>query len=93
MISRRMLREFSGRHPEAKTSLDAWYHVATHATWTSLADVKQVYPQADFVAGLTVFNISGNHYRLITHIVYRYQTIYIKAVLTHAEYDKGKWKP
>jgi mRNA interferase HigB len=84
MISRRMLREFSGKHPQAKTSLDAWYHVATHATWTSLADVKRVYPQADLVAGLTVFNISGNHYRLITHMHYKRQIIYIRTVLTHA---------
>jgi mRNA interferase HigB len=40
----------------------------------------------------TVFNISGNKLRLITDVVYRYQTIYIKHVLTHAEYDKGAWK-
>jgi mRNA interferase HigB len=40
----------------------------------------------------TVFNIKGNSYRLITEINYRYGRLYIRYVLTHAEYDKGAWK-
>lgn len=40
----------------------------------------------------TVFNISGNRYRLIVLIDYTYQEIYIRQVLTHAEYDKNNWK-
>ncbi|MDZ7963699.1 MAG: type II toxin-antitoxin system HigB family toxin [Nostoc sp. DedSLP03] len=30
--------------------------------------------------------------RSVTFIVYETQRIYIKYVLTHAEYDKDKWK-
>ncbi len=92
VISRRPLREFAGKHPQAKTSLDAWYQATRHATWKSLADVRRMYPHADLVEGLTVFNIAGNRYRLITSIDYRKQTVYIGSVLTHAEYDKGGWK-
>jgi len=55
-------------------------------------DVRQVYPQADAVGELTVFNIKGNAYRLIVKIEYRWEQIYIRRVLTHAEYDKGDWK-
>nr|WP_232225275.1 type II toxin-antitoxin system HigB family toxin [Dactylococcopsis salina] len=36
----------------------------------------------------TVFNIKGNRYRLIVGIDYKKQIIFIKYVLTHAEYDK-----
>jgi len=93
VISRRRLQDFSGKYPQAKKNLDAWYHVVKHATWASLTEVRQVYPAADFVKGLTVFDISGNHYRLITHILYKRQIVYIRDVLTHAEYTKGKWKP
>ena len=56
------------------------------------------YPHADGVrvgAGtgtLTVFNVCGNKYRLVVRINYRFQLINIRAVLTHVEYDKGKWK-
>jgi len=31
-------------------------------------------------------------YRIITGISFALQICYIKQVLTHAEYDKGKWK-
>ena len=92
VISRRPLVEFAEKHPQARTGLDAWYHVTRHAKWKSLVDVRQVYPHADLVRELTVFNIAGNKYRLITHIRYRRQIVYIRAVLTHAEYDKGGWK-
>lgn len=40
----------------------------------------------------TVFNLGGNSFRLIAGINYESQTIFIKDVLTHAEYDKGDWK-
>ena len=40
----------------------------------------------------TVFNISGNRYRLVTEIYFEDQTILIRHLLTHAEYDKDDWK-
>lgn len=39
-----------------------------------------------------VFNIGGNKYRLIATIAYSIQTVWVKHVLTHAEYDEGAWK-
>jgi mRNA interferase HigB len=51
-----------------------------------------MFPHADQVDRLTVFNIGGNKYRLITYIVYEKKRIYIRDILTHKEYDKGKWK-
>ena len=55
------------------------------------------YPNADAVtadsgATMTVFNIGGNKYRLITSIWYRGRQVHIKMVLTHPEYSKDKWK-
>lgn len=47
---------------------------------------------ADLVANFTVFNISGNNYRLITYIDYQAQIIFIRDVLIHADYDKENWK-
>ncbi|MCV3214424.1 type II toxin-antitoxin system HigB family toxin [Plectonema radiosum NIES-515] len=55
-------------------------------------EVQATYPKAEAVGSFTVFNIKGNNYRLIVDIVYEAQRIYIKYVLTHAEYDKDKWK-
>jgi mRNA interferase HigB len=44
------------------------------------------------VGRYTVFNIKKNSYRLITRIRYRGQTIFIIKILTHKQYDEGKWK-
>jgi len=92
VISYRKIREFLVIHPDADTSLNAWYKAARRASWQNLAEVKQVYTHADLVGRYTVFNIKGNDYRLIARIVYRSQTIFVVGVLTHVEYDKDKWK-
>jgi mRNA interferase HigB len=85
------LRTFWERHATAETLLRAWYQVASHETWHSLNDVRQTYPSADLVERLTVFNIGGNAFRLITRVEFQRQEIYIRHVLTHAEYDKEDW--
>lgn len=97
VISLKLLREFWSRHPDAEIPLRQWYKLATHARWQSLAELRADLPQADGVMNrrgetLTVFNTGGNKYRLIARIRYDYQLINVRAVLTHAEYDKGKWK-
>lgn len=92
IISRKALREFSEIHADAEAPLDAWYRVAKSANWKNIMDVKEVRPDADYVYCYTVFNIKGNDYRLITEINYKSQMIFIRYVLTHAEYDEDKWK-
>lgn len=92
IISRRRLLKFCENHPDAATALNNWYRTAKSAEWQSLADVRQVDPSADAVGNFTVFNIRDNNYRLIVDIIYVNQRIYIKYVLTHAEYDKEEWK-
>jgi mRNA interferase HigB len=72
--------------------LRAWYKIASKADWRSFADVRQTYSSADYVDPFTVFNIRGNHYRLIVKIEYKKHLVFIKHVLTHKEYDKGSWK-
>jgi mRNA interferase HigB len=79
-------------HPDSKSSLSAWYKTAKKASWQNLAQLKAVYHSADLVGRYTVFNIKGNHYRLIARIIYRSQTLFIREVLTHKDYDLGKWK-
>jgi mRNA interferase HigB len=92
VISKTKLVEFWQVHADAKEALSAWHRVATRATWTNLEDVRQTYSTAEAVDRWTVFNVRGNHYRLITVIHYNRQKLYIRHVLTHAEYDRGGWK-
>jgi mRNA interferase HigB len=92
VISFKRIREFFSGHRDAETSLTAWYRVTKKANWQNLAELKQTYPSADLVGRYVLFNIGGNKYRLIARIVYRSQTVFVVAVMTHEEYDLGKWK-
>ena len=92
IITRKRLLEFSEKYTDAEGSLDRWYRIVKHTDFHSFTDLRKTFPQADQVGGFTVFNISGNKYRLISYIVYDRKKLYIRDILTHPEYDKGKWK-
>jgi mRNA interferase HigB len=84
------LRQFWIQHADSEDALNDWYKFASKAKWSNLLDVQKRYPKAEAVGNFTVFNIKGNNYRLIVDIKYSSQTIFIKYILTHAEYDKEK---
>jgi mRNA interferase HigB len=91
-ISKKKLREFWEKHPKAKSPLEAWFQVAKHAEWASFVDVRKAFNTADAVGRFVVFDIGGNKYRLIAVIHYNRRKLFVRHVLTHAEYDEGKWK-
>jgi mRNA interferase HigB len=93
ILSKAAINEFSKTHRDALESLLHWHGITRRAAWRRLADVRTDFPHADAVDAFTVFNISGNKYRLVSAIKYRWQIVYIRHILTHAEYDKGRWKP
>ncbi len=92
IISRRKLRDFCQNHADVCKALDDWFITVSQAEWRNLVEVQSVYPRAEAVGNFTVFNIKGNRYRLIVSINYERQLVYIKYVLTHAEYNKDAWK-
>jgi mRNA interferase HigB len=92
VISQRLLKAFWERHPRSETSLRVWYQVVRHARWSSLGDLQQTYPTADQVERLTVFNIGGNEFRLVARVEYKRREVYVRAVLTHAEYEREECK-
>ncbi len=92
IISKAAITEFSKTHKHALESLLHWHGVTTRAAWRRLVDVRADLPHAGAVDIFTVFNTSGNKCRLVSVIKYRWQIVYIRHILTHAEYDEGKWK-
>jgi len=92
VISRKRLVEAAAEHPQLIQPLDAWYRIAKRAEWRNLMDVRREFPSADAVWKFTIFNIKGNAYRLITEINYRTGRVFLRDVLTHAEYTRGGWK-
>lgn len=92
VIAKPALVEFWTKHPDAETSLQAWFRTVESRDFSDFNDLRSTFAAADHVDGLTVFNIGGNKYRLITAIHYNRHKVYIRAVMTHAEYDRGEWK-
>jgi mRNA interferase HigB len=92
IISKAAITEFSTTHTDALEPLLHWHSVTRRAAWQHLADLHADFPHADRVVIFTVFNIGGNKYRLISVIKYKWRIVYIRHILTHAEYDEGKWK-
>jgi mRNA interferase HigB len=92
VISKSAWRDVVAKDPTVERPIAEWHKVAQLAQWRSLVDVRNVYPHADFVEPYTVFNIRGDAYRLVVKIEYRWQIIFVKRLLTHAEYDKQGWK-
>jgi mRNA interferase HigB len=92
LISRRPLKEFWEKYPDAETGLRHWIKAVETASWKNFADVRQVFGRSDQVGKFIVFNIAGNKYRLITVIQFDRQRCYVRHILTHKEYDLAKWK-
>jgi mRNA interferase HigB len=96
IISRARIREYWEHHPDAENTLKKWYKVVENASWNSFSDIRKTFNSADWIhinnKDVCVFNVGGNTIRLIAAIHFNTNTVYIRAVLTHAEYDKQNWK-
>ena len=88
IVSKKTLREFWKRHPDAEEPILAWYREVERADWDTPAKIKAMYRNASIVGRDRVeFNIKGNTYRLVVKINYPYRVVYIRFIGTHAEYD------
>jgi mRNA interferase HigB len=92
VITRKRLNKFAERYPDARSSLAHWYAIMLRSRLGNFAQLRETFPHADQVGRFTVFNIGGNKVRLIAAVHYNRNKIYIRQVLTHQEYDTGKWR-
>ena len=92
VLGKEILDEFASEHGDVGGQLAAWIAEAESATWESPAEIRARYATASFLSdNRVIFNIKGNRYRLITRVNYRAGRIFVKALLTHAEYDRKEW--
>src|SRR5947209_3075194 len=100
VLDEAVFAKFIKKHRDAAGWLRDWVEITRASTWHSIVDVRKIHSSADGIHirrgsdGLvvTVFNVKGNKYRLITTIDYGQQTVFIHEMLTHAEYNSGSWK-
>jgi mRNA interferase HigB len=97
IITKRRILDYAKQHPNAAANLSAWITVTTAAKGQSIVGVRKIFPNADLASvrsskTVTIFNIAGNHHRLIAAIHYNTRSLFILKLLTHAEYGKDRWK-
>lgn len=69
----------------------AWFVLAKKADWQSLDDVRRQFPSADQVGRLLIFDLRGNQYRLVVRVSWKSQRLFVKELLSHAQYDRKEW--
>ena len=88
VIKKKTLDAYAAQYPDAAEPLRSWRKLMERQDFRDLIAMRAVWPTADFVDPYTIFNIKGNHYRLLTIVHYRYKRVYIKGFFTHAAYDR-----
>jgi mRNA interferase HigB len=86
LLNRGALQAFASKHRSAKSRLDNWGTAVRNANWGKFADVRQTAGSADVVGPNVVFNVGSD--RIVATIDYVRQSVRIKRVLTHAEYER-----
>lgn len=92
IISHAKIIQAQADHPTSAPALDQWYRLSKRVIWRNFADVKGCFPATDKVGDKFVFDVGGNKLRLIAAIHFNAGRVFVRAVLTHKEYDKGDWK-
>jgi mRNA interferase HigB len=97
IIKRTTLRAYGRRFPKAAKALEDWARLTLATAWQNLVETRRTFPHADQVKvkskkTVTVFNVCGNNFRLITAVHYDRQKVFILDFLTHAEYSRNLWK-
>ncbi len=89
VIAEKTLRLFWVQHADARGALEAWLEFVERVVWNTPADLQRDYGDDTVLPNnRAVFNIKGNKYRLVAHIHYQSQIVYIRFIGTHAEYDR-----
>ena len=72
------MREFWEEKPDARDALESWNAFMLNSSFKNPNELRAVFNHADFIGnGITIFNIKGNDYRLIVHMMYKWQVVFI----------------
>jgi mRNA interferase HigB len=86
---RELIDDFVDQHADSEVALQRWIDIVERSIWRSHVDLKRTFPATDYVGkGRYVFNIKGNHYRLVVVVVFIDGVLRVRFLGTHAEYDK-----
>ena len=91
IIAKPAFAEAAIKYPAHATAIMDTYKVLESGAFKDPHALRNVFPSADnfkYVDSWWVINIAGNNIRLIACILFGIQTLYVKKIVSHAEYDK-----
>ena len=89
IVTRSVLTDFGKVHADADGELREWIRVIRRKHYATSREVKADFPSVDFIGPETaVFNICRNDYRLVVAFVFPMGRVFIKKMMTHAEYTR-----
>ena len=89
IIATRTINAYRECYPEADGALKSWVAQIEGNDFKHFPDLKRMFPTADFVKpDRIIFNIKGNHFRLITAVDFKRQMVLIKWFGRHKDYNK-----
>lgn len=92
VLNRNLLKSFAEKHTSAKSALESWFHDAENSDWKKTQDIKDRYRNTDYLAdNRVIFNIKGNHFRLVVKVRFEGGIVLIEWIGTHAEYSKKRF--
>jgi mRNA interferase HigB len=92
IITKKRITEAKLKYKNCASALDAWYTVISKNSFSTFSELKRTFNTIDKVGNLYVFDIGGNKIRLIASIHFNRQKLYVRYILSHKEYDEGKWR-
>ena len=92
VISQQRIRTAVAQFPRHEAALLSWYRLVKKGRFKNFSALRDTFRGVDKVGKVFVFNVAGNHLRIIAAIHFNRQKVYIRGILTHSEYDQAKWK-
>ena len=89
IVTFRAIKDFVEKDANSSIALYEWYHKVSRTNWNNLLELKKDFNSVDYIGNERyVFNIKGNHYRIVCIIIFASKKVYIRFIGTHAEYNK-----
>lgn len=91
VIARKMFSDAMKKFPNDADAIEDLYRLLNSDKFKEPSELKKVTPSLDnfkYKDKWWVIDIGGNNLRLIAFIEFRHSRVYVKHIVTHAEYDK-----
>ncbi len=92
IITQKRINDAKSKYPEAAAGLEHWHKTMKTSRFRDFAELRSIFGGVDKVGNLFVFNLGGNKLHLIAAIHFNSGKVFIRHILTHAEYDRNNWK-